>query len=161
METIKQEALEISWSAPESHFFEKSNRWYIGSAIIAGLIIVFSLWQENFLFVAFTVIAEILVLFWGGQKPRTIQYRLTPEGVVVGDRLFRFRNITGYALIESLGGPHYYELVFRQKQIASFYIKALVPNEQAPAIGDFLEGRLERFEYTPSVSEALMSRLGL
>lgn len=153
--------MEITWSAPETHFFEKTNRWYIGTAIVAGLVVLFSLWQGNFLFVVFTVIAEILVLFWGGQKPKAIAYQLDEEGFTTGTRLFRFQNLTGFALVESLGGPNYFELVFRQKQAVSFYIKALVPNERAEEIGEFLGARLEPFEYTPSLSEALMSRLGL
>ncbi|MDO8601919.1 MAG: hypothetical protein Q7R62_02220, partial [bacterium] len=92
--------MEIKWTAPESHFFEKTSRWYIGSAILAGLLVIFALWQGNFLFVLFVVIAEVLALFWGGQAPRTISYQLTEAGFIVGDRIFRFDTLIGYALIE-------------------------------------------------------------
>ncbi len=151
----------VTWSAPESHFFEKTSTWYIGSAIIAGIVIIFSLWQQNFLFVVFIVIAEILVLFWANEKPRTLNYGLNADGFVAGDRLFRYPNLTAFALVESLGGPNYYELVFRQKQPLAPYVKVLVPNERSNDVGEFLIARLEEFEYTPSVAEALMSRLGL
>lgn len=152
---------EIKWSASESHFFEKTSTWYIGSAILAGLLVIFALWQGNFLFVLFIVIAEILALFWGGQAPRTLTYELTTAGFTMGDRFFRFEGIAGYALIESLGGPNYYELVFMQKQALATYVKAFVPNAQAQEVGDFLATRLAPFEYSPSVAEAIMSRLGL
>lgn len=152
---------QIQWSAPESHFFEKTSTWYIGSAILAGILVIFSLWQGNFLFVVFVVIAEILALFWGGQAPRTLEYSLTDVGVIAGDRLFRFEGLAAYALIESLGGPHFYELVFQQKQALAAYVKLFVPNELAPQVGDFLATRLPTFEYSPSIAEALMNRLGL
>lgn len=152
---------EIKWSAPESHFFEKTSTWYIASAVLAGLLIIFALSQGNFLFVLFVVVAEILALFWGGQAPRTLTYQLTDAGFIVGDRLFRFESLTGYALVESLGGPNFYELVFMQKQALSTYVKAFVPNADAQAVGEFLSARLATFEYSPSLSEAIMNRLGL
>jgi hypothetical protein len=151
----------IAWSAPESYFFEKSNNWYIGSAIVAGIIIVFSFWQGSLLFVFFTIIAELLVLFWGKQKPRTLAYQLVTDGFVIGNRLFRFNNLKGHALIESLGGPNYHELVFEQKQPLAPYVKAFVPNELADQVRAFLEARLSVFDYEPSLAEAIMSRLGL
>ena len=159
--TPKTIAGDITWSAPESHFFEKTSTWYIGSAVVAGALAIFGLWQQNLLFVLFVVIAEVLALFWAGQAPRTLTYKLTESGVMVGDRFFRFDSLVGYALIESLGGPSYYELVFSQKQLAASYVKAFVPNEKAQEVGDFLMTRLATFEYTPSLAEAIMNRLGL
>jgi|GEM_PF-966499 len=152
---------EVSWSAPESHYFEKTNKWYIGSAIAAGLLVIFALWQGNFLFVVFIVIAEILALFWGGQAPRTLSYKADGIGFTAGDRLFRFENLTGYALVESLGGPHFYELVFTQKQALGAYVKSLVPDDVAPQLAQLLSARLPTFEYTPSLAEAIMNRLGV
>jgi hypothetical protein len=151
----------ISWSAAESHFFEKTSTWYIGSAILAGLLVIFGLWQSNLLFVLFVVIAEVLALFWGGQAPRTLTYELSEAGFTVGDKIFRFDTLIAYALVESLGGPNFYELVFQQKQSLSLYVKAFVPNTQAPQVGEFLASRLPVFEYSPSLSEAIMNRFGL
>ncbi len=154
--------MEIKWSAPEFHFFEKGSSWYIITAIIAGILVVFSLWQGNILFVFFTVVAELLVLFWAKQQPRTLSYELNQDGFVVGgEKLFRFNNLTSYALVEDLGGPNYYELVFTQKQPLAPYVKALVPNQSAKAVGDFLQGKLPPFDYDPSLAEAIMKRLGL
>ena len=152
---------EVSWTAPESHFFEKTNTWYIGSALLAGFLVIFSLWQGNFLFVIFIIIAEILALFWGSQVPRTLNYKVDAVGFVAGDQLYRFDKLASYALVESLGGPHYYELVFTQKQTLSVYVKALVPNDVAPRLGELLTARLPAFEYTPSLAEAIMNRLGV
>ena len=159
--TPKVAAGKIMWSAPESHFFEKTSTWYVGSAVVAGALAIFGLWQQNLLFVFFVVIAEILALFWGGQAPRTLTYELTEQGATIGDRFFRFENLSGYALIESLGGPLYYELVFTQKQTTALYVKAFVPNDKAQEVGDFLAKRLPTFEYSPSLAEAIMNRLGL
>jgi hypothetical protein len=152
---------EIIWSAPESHFFQKTSTWYIGSAVLAGLLAVFGLWQGNLLFVLFVVIAEVLALFWAGQEPRVLSYALNESGFTAGDRFFRFEGVAAYALVESLGGPNFYELVFLQKQTIAPYVKAFVPNDQAQAVSDFLITRLTAFEYTPSLAEAIMNRLGL
>lgn len=159
--SINASTNEVRWSAPEAHFFEKTSTWYIGSAVVAGLMIIFALWQGNALFAVFVVIAEALALFWGGKAPRTLEYTLNENGIITGDKMFRFENLTGYALVESLGGPHFYELVFTQKQAIATYVKMFVPNEIAPQVESFLEGRLPTFEYSPSLSDAIMNRLGL
>ena len=98
---------------------------------------------------------------YAGRAPRTLTYTLTEAGFTAGDRFFRFDNLTGFALVESLGGPNFYELVFTQKQNLAPYLKALVPNERAQELGDFLGSRLATFEYAPSLGEAIMNRLGL
>jgi len=75
---------EMTWEAPEFEYYEKDVSWYWITIIIAALIIAFSVWERNFLFGLFIVIAEILVIMWGNQKPRMVAFTLNENGLEIG-----------------------------------------------------------------------------
>ncbi len=75
---------EITWEAPEFEYREKEVSWYWISIIIAALMIAFSVWQQDFLFGLFIVIAEILFIVWGNREPRDIPFILSDEHIAVG-----------------------------------------------------------------------------
>ncbi|MDP3892652.1 hypothetical protein, partial [Nocardioides sp.] len=70
------EQFNIEWRAPEFYYREKGVSWYWLSIIAAIVILSVSVWQKNFLFAVFVVIAEILMLVWAGRKPREISFSL-------------------------------------------------------------------------------------
>ncbi len=78
----------IAWEAPEFEYREKDISWYWITIIIAACIIAFSVWEHNFLFGLFIVVAEILVIIWGNQEPRTVAFMLTESGIEVGNHKF-------------------------------------------------------------------------
>lgn len=73
----------MAWEAPEFEHREKDISWYWISIIVATLIIAFAVWQKNFLFGFFIVIAEILFVLWGNEKPRTVEFRITNKGSIL------------------------------------------------------------------------------
>jgi len=76
---------EITWRAPEFEYHEKEVSWYWISIIVAALIIAFSVWQKNFLFGFFIVIAEILFIVWGNKVPREISFTVTDTEITIGN----------------------------------------------------------------------------
>ena len=74
----------MKWEAPEYEYREKTVSWYWTSIITAAVIIAFSVWQKNFLFGVFIVIAEILFIVWGNKAPKTLAFTVTDTGINVG-----------------------------------------------------------------------------
>src|SRR3990167_8463140 len=52
---------ELSWEAPEFEFREKTVSWYWVTIIGAVLILALAVWQRNFLFGVFILMAEALI----------------------------------------------------------------------------------------------------
>ena len=76
----------IEWEAPEFEYHEKDPLWYWGSMIIAVIILGIAIWQKNFLFATFIVVAEILLMTIGGKQPRLIRFRIDDRGFeIIGD----------------------------------------------------------------------------
>ena len=79
---------EIIWSAPEFEHRPKTNGWYWTSIILAVLLLAFAIWQRNFLFALFIIVAEILVIIWGDREPATVNFKIDHKGVYIGERHF-------------------------------------------------------------------------
>ena len=77
------EKIVIEWKAPEFEYREKDVSWYWLSIIAAVVILGAAVWQKNFLFAVFVVIAEILMLVWAGRKPREITFSLNEKGLTM------------------------------------------------------------------------------
>lgn len=76
-------AKEIKWQAPEFIYRRKTLGWYWLTIFAAVALIGIAVWQKNFLFGIFIVIAEILVLVWAEKPPRLVPMALTREGVAI------------------------------------------------------------------------------
>ncbi len=150
----------LSWQAPEFEQVERSSNWYLWSIGIAIALVILAFLQSNLMFALFIVIAEIMLLTIGKNKPQVRVFSLTEEGIFEEDRLLKvFSELNGFAFFD-LGG-RYVELVLRPAKKLKTYTKVLVPHERAEDIQQFLSTKLHPFEYEGSFSDALVKRLGL
>src|ERR1700739_3361867 len=77
-------SFEITWQAREYDYPEKSVSWYWISIIISVLILGLAVWQKNFLFGFFIVVAEVLILSWANRTPPLIDFKLDEKGLLIG-----------------------------------------------------------------------------
>jgi hypothetical protein len=77
---------EMSWMAPEFAYRERDVAWYWISIIIAAILVAFAVWQRDFLFGFFVVIAEMLAIVWATRVPRMISFSLSERELSVGER---------------------------------------------------------------------------
>ncbi len=86
-------AFEIVWRAPEYEFHEKGVSWYWLSIIAAAIVVAFAVWEKNFLFGLFIVIAEILLIVWGNREPRLVGFSINESGVAIeGAKSYSFKD---------------------------------------------------------------------
>lgn len=151
----------IRWSSPEFHYVERTANWYLVSIAVALVLGVFAVAQQNFLFLAFVVVGELVVLFVGRQTPRLYTYALHEQGIVIGNRLvYEFKAMKRFAMLDE-GHQRYVELVLHPTKQLSQYVKILVPRDTADIVYAVFKARMPEFLYEPTLSEVLMRRIGL
>lgn len=79
---------EITWDAPEFEYRAKGVSWYWASIIVAALMIAFAVWQKDFLFGFFIVVAEMLFIIWGDRVPQSLPFVVSDEGIRIGESKF-------------------------------------------------------------------------
>ena len=150
----------IEWQAPEFHYSEKDVSWYWTSAIIAIILLSASVWQKNFLFAVFIVIAEILILVWAGQKPRTIEFKLDEKGLTIdGKKFYPYSSIGAFSIDENAGGE-WRELAFRFGHGMRPLLKVFVPGKRSEEIEKALAGVIQKTDFEDSFLDILQRLIG-
>ncbi len=146
---------QISWSAPEYHYYEKGPRWYWGLIAIAAIIVVIALFQKNFLFAIFTVLAAILLGIWGTRTPRTFTFTLSEAGLDIGGKKFYpFDAFSGFSVISAIPESDTLgEIVLREKGVTGSWVKVIVGKDQLSEIHATLAEHLPESEHQASIAE--------
>ena len=91
----------IEWRAPEFEYHPKGVTWYWVTIIASVLLVAIAVWQKNFLFGFFIVIAEILILVWGNREPDVHDFKITEHGITIeGRHFYPIREIASFASFE-------------------------------------------------------------
>lgn len=146
--------MEIKWSAPEYHYYPKDVGWYWFVIIAAMAVVVLALWQRNFLFAVFSVIASILILSWGRRPPRQIDFTLSEKGLdIEGKKFYPFENLAGFAIIQNPDNAELSELILQTKNRVGTWVRVIIANQRAEDIKKLLLKFIPEIEYTESMTE--------
>ncbi len=95
----------LDWHAPEFDYREKDVSWYWMSIIIAVILLGFAVWQKNFPFGFFIVIAEVMILVWASAEPPILHFELDEKGIAIGEHKFHtFSEFVNFSIDEETGG---------------------------------------------------------
>ena len=151
---------EIVWQAPEFEYREKDVSWHWISVIVAVFLLSAAVWQKNFLFGFFIVVAEILILVWANQKPRTIEFKLDEKGFAIGKNTFYpYREIAAFSLNEEVGNE-WTDLAFRFQRSFRPPLKIQIPKQRFSEIEKALAPVVPRIDFEESFLETLERLLG-
>ncbi len=94
-----KEEKEINWQAAEYRYFKKGWDWYLWVSGIATILFIFALWQKNFFFAIFIVIAAVMVISISQRRPRIIEFKIDNEGIYIGkDTAYKYDEIEWFAI---------------------------------------------------------------
>ncbi len=145
----------INWSAPEYEYRPKSVSWFWLTIIVAVLILALAVWQKNFLFGFFVVVAEVLLLVWGNREPREVHFSVSGKGLTVdGKKFYAWSEIENWSADEP-GELEHGDIVLNFKGRLRPNVRILVPKEKfAETRGAFAE-KLPEVEREESVIDSL------
>ncbi|RJQ28899.1 hypothetical protein C4571_02555 [Candidatus Parcubacteria bacterium] len=151
---------EIQWGAPGFEYREKDVSWYWLSIILAVLVLGLAVWQKNFLFGLFVVIAEVLILVWAHREPLPVRFTLTEKGLLIGGHsLYRYDTIAAFSVSEE-NDPHFANLVmhFRKKLRPPLLVK--LPREKLEEVRNVLAALIPLKESEDSFLDTLERLVG-
>jgi hypothetical protein len=147
---------EINWEASEFEHRPKDISWYWLSIIIATIALGIAIWQKNFLFGFFIIIAEILLLVWGGREPGIIKFALSDKGLTISNRKFYpLSDIAGFCL-EETNDDKWSMVIFRFRRRFAALSRVIAPKAQVAEIKKHLaEAAIPEIEHEESFIETL------
>ena len=145
---------EIIWEAEEYEHHEKTPGWYWITVLIALALGAYAVWQDNYLFLFFIVVAEVMVFSWARRYPRILVFRVTDGGVHIDNMgFYPYGDIEAFSIVEydkSRG-----ELILRKKAKISQPVKIPAHPDKLHEIRLFLENYLSEEDYKESFPDML------
>jgi hypothetical protein len=89
----------ISWQAPEFEHHAKHPLWYIGFAIVAGALIVYSIFSGSLITIIMFALIVALAFGYAHRQPRVMNHDLTLTGVILGDTMYPYKNIKKFWIV--------------------------------------------------------------
>jgi hypothetical protein len=152
---------EINWEAPEFEYYPKGVVWFSITIFIAVLFLAIAIWQKNFLFGVFILLAEILILIWGNQKPRILNFKIDDDKIYAGEHnSYKIENIAAFAFTKSIM-PGFWDLKIYFKNRFGQELKFIIPEEIYEYVRGFLiQKNILEMEYNESLIESLEKLAG-
>ncbi|MBU6500339.1 MAG: hypothetical protein KGJ89_00720 [Patescibacteria group bacterium] len=151
---------EIKWTAPEFPFREKGVSWYWISIIVAVIILGISIWQKNFLFGFFIVIAEILVLTWANREPQLVEFVINEKGLSIGENKFTAYTTMESFSVEANADKEWPDIFFQFHRRLRPILKIRVPHDRLTEIQKSLKAVLPQTEHETSFLDTLEELIG-
>lgn len=147
----------LEWRAPEYTDRPKHISWYWISIVVAVLILIATIWQRNFLFAIFVVLAEILILTWGERPPQMVDFLLTEKGLTIGgEKFYPWGEFKSFSIEkEEVEHLDWLEIVFFFDSHVKPTLKVRGPQAEIENIHQALAKKLPEVKWEPSLLDAL------
>ena len=150
------------WSIPEYDKHEREKNWYIISAIVGLLFLIYSFFSGNFLFAAIIIIGALVIIIHDGQEPITIDCIITDQGLIVGRKFYDYDIIKDFSIVykprENIKNL-YFEFKNVLKPRLSIPLKSMNPLPIRENLLKYLPEDLERTDQPLSEALAKMFKL--
>ena len=154
-----KEIREICWRAAEFDYKDKDVSWFWITGLAMTILAMIALWQKNFFFFVFLVLAGIMVLIFGKKRPRVFDFKIDEKGVHVGDmNFYPFKDLVGFDINVRPGRLD--EVVFRRHSYMDAILKLPADSKTAEKAGSFLLGKVKKFKYEETLVELIADLLG-
>ncbi len=148
----------ISWRAAEYVHFKKETNWYLVVGIIAAILVIAALWQRNFFFAVFILLAGALIITLGKERPRIIEFQVSAEGVAIGKRIFYdYDDLEGFDTKEN--PERLDEIILKRKSTINPFVKIPVDSQLLPRVIEVLKKNIKRVEFDESLIDAVSDYL--
>jgi hypothetical protein len=152
----------ITWQAPEFEHRPKTATWYWVSIIVAILLLIFAVWQRNYVFAAFIVIAELLVLVWGSSEPPMVTFMLDEKGLTVGgEKFYPYRDIKHWSSdSDGFFDPAWPDIFLHLTNHFHTGIRIKVPQALFVEVEEALREKVTEVPFEPTAIDVLEKFLG-
>ena len=149
----------ISWEAP-SFYYNPQKRYLslITMALMAGAIALL-IFRYDTLTSIFLILASLVLLLYGKQKPTISKIVVDQSGILVGDIIYYYKDLKSFWIDYNPGGPK--ELSLESAKWYMPYIKVLLNDQNPVEVRSLIVNFLPEKEHENSLVDHIGRRLGL
>ncbi len=142
----------LAWQASEYIHHHKGARWYIGLAVIMGVLLlvayIFQLWLSIGVFIAMA----LAIIVYAHRPPRVLSYKLSSDGVDIESKHYSYSTFRSFGVISD---EDWHAIDLEPTQRFMPRLTLLFGDDQFDDIVDHLTLHLPRTDRRPDVVERL------
>ena len=149
----------ISWEAP-SFYYNPQKRYLslVTMALMAGAVALL-IFKYDTLTSIFLILASLVLLLYGKQKPTISKITVNQSGILIGDIMYYYKDLKSFWIEYNPGGPK--ELSLESAKWYMPYVKVML-NEQNPVeVRSLVINFVPEKEHENSLVDQIGRRLGL
>lgn len=101
------------WETPSHVQYQRSPTWYLSMGVLSLFLLAYAIWQENFLFAFFILLADIVLIVGNQREARPVLVQIGDNGVAWDGALHLFQDLEHFAIIYD---PPYAKTLYIQKR---------------------------------------------
>jgi len=135
------------WQAKEHEFYEKDNRWYLIVALLLVAVVGYSVYTNSPIMAITFILIGVTGYITLNKKPRIIDFAITEDGIVAGNKSYEFDEIKSFWIFYEPGAM----------KVISLHTKSKLMPLAAIPIGneDPVKLRSILLEYIPEIKQNL------
>jgi hypothetical protein len=154
------ESASVEWQAPEFEYYRKDVSWYWLSLIVGIILLALSIWQKNFLFAVFVIIAWLVIVYSARRFPTIWNFKISEKGIEISlpnkdlgsAKFYPYSEIEGFDIHPA--SDECKELVLKVKSRFSPYLKINILANDEEKIKNFLLKYISKEEYSGSLADS-------
>ena len=141
----------VAWRTHEYEHADREPSWYLGVGSAALLLFIFAVWQGNFFFATFIVIAAALIVFLGRRPPRLVDIMVDEKGVTVADLSLPYASLVAFSFRKRPGRLD--ELIVRRNRAWAPLVRMFIPDREVPRAREIMARHIPEVEHDESIIE--------
>lgn len=141
-----------SWEAPEFEVYERDRRWYIIATLILAAIIIYALISNSPIMAITFILIGIVGFIYIQKEPRILEFSITHEGILAGNELYEFDNISSFWIFYEPPERKIISLHMKGKLVPFIHIP--VHNENPVELRHILMDFIPEVKQEPSLVDA-------
>ena len=89
----------FNWEVPKYPTHKRTRIWYISASVVAGLLIIYSLFTFNFLFLFIIIMSSAIIILNDKKDKAMVNILIDNDGIIVGKKLHNFDEIKDFSIL--------------------------------------------------------------
>lgn len=150
----------FSWEGYEYDHNPRSADWYWALGIIAIALGVAAILFGNYLLALLIVVAAVTLSLHGAKHPPLHQFRITEQGLYVGDALHPYSSMMSFSVLEDIEGELPPVLSIKTHSWLSPHLVIPLNNVDADDVYDHFLANVDEGEHKPHLNDVVAAWLG-
>ena len=150
----------LEWEGREYDHNPKSADWYWTVGIIAVACVIATILFGNYLLAVLIIIATVALALHAAKHPPLHRFRLVEDGIIVGEDLHTFSNMSSFSVLEDIDGEHPPMLSIKTDSWLSPHLIIPLRNEDADIVYEYFLQHVDEAQHHHTFSDLVARWLG-